>query len=180
MKLSIGKAWEETSAFLRREAKLVAPVALATFALPAILGQWAFPAGAVGDGRGWIMLLALIVAMIGQMTVILLVNGWHGSVGEGLGKAASRLPTLFAVLVIVFLPIILIVGAILGVMLTSAGLAYPPSMTPESLARVPGIAWVILITMLLVLYVAVRIFPVAAVAVSETLGPIKTLSAPGR
>ena len=105
MKLSISKAWEETSAFLGREARLVAPVALATFALPAILAGWAYPGEATGGGAGWLLIVVMFAALIGQMTIVLLVNGWRGKIGEAMGKAARRLPTLLGALIIAFLPV---------------------------------------------------------------------------
>ena len=60
MKLSIGKAWQEASAFLGREARLVAPVALATFALPTILAV-GLSARNHRKGRGWLMAGVMVV-----------------------------------------------------------------------------------------------------------------------
>ena len=137
LKLSIGKAWEETTAFLAREARLVAPVALATFALPSALGDWAFPGGNAGAATGWLLLLVTIVMLVGQMTIILLANGWRGSIGEAMGKAAKRLPVLIGALLIAFLPVTLVAVAGFGASLASAGITDPATLTPDAIARLP-------------------------------------------
>jgi hypothetical protein len=175
LKLSIGKAWEETSAFLGREAKLVAPVALATFALPSILAKWAYPGGGAGGAAGLVMMLVLVAVLIGQMTVILLVNGWRGSIGEAMGKAASRLPILIGALIIVFLPIVILATFALGGMLVSAGITDPAALTPEALARMPVFLWAVIILSIFLIFLGVRMFPVSAIAASESVGPVALL-----
>jgi hypothetical protein len=171
LKLSIGKAWEETSAFLGREARLVVPVALAMFALPAVLADWAYPGGTAGNGAGWLLLLVMLAVLTGQMTVVLLVNGWRGSIGEALGTGARRLPVLVAALIIVFLPAVLIATIALGTALLGAGITDPASVTPAALARLPGAAWIVIALALLFIVLGVRMFPAAAIAASEKTGP---------
>ena len=175
MTLSIGKAWEETSAFLGKEARLVAPVALATFALPAILAGWAYPGRATGGGAGWLLVLVLLAAMVGQMTIVLLVNGWRGSIGEAMTKAARRLPTLLGALIIAFLPVMLVAVVGFGASLTSAGITDPAALTPEVIAKLPNIGWLLLFLALFLIVVGVRLFPISAIAASEPIGPIKLL-----
>ena len=175
LKLSIGKAWEETTAFLAREARLVAPVALATFALPSALGDWAFPGGNAGAATGWLLLLVTIVMLVGQMTIILLANGWRGSIGEAMGKAAKRLPVLIGALLIAFLPVTLVAVAGFGASLASAGITDPATLTPEAIARLPKIGWLLLFLVVFFIIAGVRLFPMSAIAANETLGPIKML-----
>ncbi|MEO5578862.1 MAG: hypothetical protein ABIR25_07430 [Sphingomicrobium sp.] len=175
MKLSIGTAWEETSAFLGKEARLVAPVALATFALPTVLADWAYPAGNAGSGAGWLLLVVLLVVLVGQMTMILLANGWRGSIGEAMGKAARRLPLLIGALLIVFLPIALVATIALGGALVGAGITDPAAVTPAALAKVPGAAWIVFLVLILLIVVGVRMFPASAIAASEDVGPLALL-----
>lgn len=172
MKLSISKAWEETSAFLGREARLVAPVALATFALPAILAGWAYPGEATGGGAGWLLIVVMFAALIGQMTIVLLVNGWRGKIGEAMGKAARRLPTLLGALIIAFLPVMLVAVVGLGTSLASAGITDPATLTPEAIAKLPHVGWLLLFVLIFLIVVGVRLFPIAAIAASEPVGPI--------
>ncbi len=176
--LSIGKAWEETSAFLAREGRLVAPVALAMFALPSILLNWAYPAGAAGAAGGGAMLalfVILVAVMIGQMTVILLAIGWHGSIGEAIRKVAKRVPSLLGAALIVFAPILMLFMIGFAAALIAAGIKDPTGLTPQALARIPNIGWMSLLLMLVVLFVGVRLFPLSAVAAAEPVGPIGLL-----
>lgn len=172
MKLSIGKAWEETSAFMGREARLLAPVALATFALPAILAGWASPGGNTANGSGLLTVAVLLAMLVGQMTIILLVNGWRGSIGEAMGTAIRRLPVLVGSLVIVFLPLMLIGGMALGAVLIGSGISDPAAIGPQALAKIPGVAWIVLLLVLGAVFLGVRMFQASAVAVSEKLGPV--------
>ena len=175
MTLSIGKAWEETSAFLGKEARLVAPVALAAFALPAIIAGWAYPGEAGGGGAGWLLVLVLLAAMIGQMTIVLLVNGWRGSIGEAIIKAVRRLPALLGALMIAFLPVMLVAVVLFGASLTNAGITDPTALTPEMIAKLPNIGWLLLFVLLFLIIVGVRLFPISAIAASEPAGSINLL-----
>lgn len=171
MKLSIGKAWEEASAFLAREAKLVAPVALATFALPSILVGLAFPGGmAAGGGAGLMMLLALVASLWGQMTIVLLANHWTGSLGQALGKAAQSLAVLIVAFLLVFVPIILLFSLSLGLLLIGAGMNDPAAIAPAQIAKIPGVALTLLGLVLVFLFLAARLFLASAVAVMENVG----------
>lgn len=175
MKLSIGRAWEETSSFLGREARLVAPVALATFALPSILADWAYPGGRAGGGAIWLMLFVLLAVLVGQMTIVLLVNGWRGSIGESMIKAVRRLPIPIAALLIVILPLILVAVIGFGAAMANAGITDPATLTPEVIAKLPYVGWLLLLLTVALIIVMVRFFPIAATAISEPIGPIKLL-----
>ncbi len=178
MKLSIGKAWEEAAAFLAREGRLVAPVALALFALPSALLNWAYPAGSVtaaGGRNSLALLLVLLIMMAGQMTIIVLATGWHGSIGEALGKAARRVPTLLLAALIVFGPLLIIYSITLAAALMAAGISDPATLSPEAMMKVPGVAWLTLLLMVVLLFLAVRMFPMSAVAATEPVGPIAVL-----
>jgi len=175
VKLSIGKAWEETSAFLGREARLVAPVALATFALPSILADWAYPGGRAGGGALWLMLFVLMAVLVGQMTIVLLATGWRASIGEAMTKAVRRLAALIGALLIAFLPVMLIAVIGFGASIASAGITDPTALTPDAIGRLPNIAWLLLFLTLCFIIAGVRLFPISAVAVSESVGSIKLL-----
>ena len=175
MKLSIGKAWEETSAFLGREARLVAPVALAMFALPSVLSDWAYPGGKSGTAAMLLMIVVLLAALVGQMTIVLLATGWRGSIGEAMTKAARRVPALIGALLIAFLPVLLVAVVGFGASLGSAGITDPAALTPEAIARLPNILWLLLFLTLFFIIAGVRLFPISAVAASEAVGPVGLL-----
>jgi membrane-anchored glycerophosphoryl diester phosphodiesterase (GDPDase) len=174
--LSIGKAWEETAAFLGSEARLVVPVALATFALPSVLAGWALPDNAAPGDGGWtgllLLVLVLLAVMVGQMTIILLALGWKGSVGDALRKAVGRLWALLAASLMVFLPLCLVAVIAIGTVLAGAGITDPAQLTPESMAKVPNIGWVVLLLGVVLIFIGTRLFPMSAVAAAESAGPV--------
>lgn len=175
MKLSISRAWDETRTFLGREARLVAPVSLATFALPAVLAGWAWPGGGRGSGANLMLIAVLLAVMVGQMTIVLLATGWGGSIGQAMLKAMRRVPTLIGSLLIVFLPIMLVTVIGFGVTLSSAGITEISQLTPDSIARLPNILWLLVLLTLVLIIAGVRLFPISAIAASEAGGPIALL-----
>ena len=178
MKLSIGQAWVEASAFLMREARLVAPVALALFALPSALLNWAYPAGKQASASGGAMLgllLVFVAAMIGQMTIVQLSIGWHGSIGEAIGKVSKRVPSLIGAAVLVFAPLLLVFSIAIAAVLVAAGITDPATATPEAMMKLPSVSWLVMLFVLLILFVGVRMFPMSAIAANEQAGPIGLL-----
>jgi hypothetical protein len=178
-RLSIGKAWEETSAFLAREARLVTPVALALFAVPATLMGWANPSGQPGAGpagMGWpLTLVALLVTMIGQMTVAALAIGWTGSLGSAISLAARRVWGLLASVLLIFLPVTILAILVLAMLVGASGLTDASQLTPETLAATPGVALFMMLLLVTFLVIGVRLFPISAVAISEMSSPFPLL-----
>jgi hypothetical protein len=178
--LSISKAWDESSAFLKREMRLITPVALATFMIPATLFGWYNPSGdpnLASGGLGWpLTLVILILAMTGQMTIAGLAIGWSGSVGSALRHAFGRVWGLLATVLLLFIPMTVILILVIAVMVGGAGLTDPSQVTPEALAALPQVSFTVLIATLIFLFVAVRIFPLSAVAMTETANPIRLLA----
>ena len=179
--LSISKAWDEASAFLRREARLVAPVALAAFVVPSTVVQWMEPRGAAAPSTSagtalLLMFVTLLFAFVGQMTIAALVTGWRGSVGEALAAAFRRVWGVFAAIVIIFLPIALVGGLAAGLALIAAGISDPAAVTPEALAKLPQVGAVLLILSLVMLVIWVRLFPMPAVAINEGANPLKLMA----
>lgn len=176
MKLSIGQAWDEARAALAAQRRLIIPVVLGLILLPAVIATMVQPrveAGATPEPGGWMLVaLAMIVLMLlGQVAVVLLVNGWRGSVGEAIGQAARRLPVLVAAALIVALPMFLLLSLALGVVALASG---------GSAAFVAGAlsgkgALVLILTVLVFLFVAVRLMPMVAVVAEPGLGPVATL-----
>ena len=105
--LSIGKAWEETAAFVAREAALLLPVALLFVALPIVLLQEMTPPELVQwsasmkgtmpavPGSYWFsLLLAVVLIWFGSLTLFALALRPGISVAEALRLALHRLPVL--------------------------------------------------------------------------------------
>src|SRR4029434_8247687 len=73
-RISIGTAYVEAAAFIRREKRLIAPVVLALLVLPVTLAQLvqrSDPSAAGGDSTSWFVIagLAFLVGLIGQMAI---------------------------------------------------------------------------------------------------------------
>ncbi|HKX35088.1 MAG TPA: hypothetical protein VJM79_00270, partial [Rhizorhapis sp.] len=106
--LSIGAAWEETLAFVKREGTLLFPVALVFLALPAVVLQLLAPkelrtAGMVEEASnapqlppGFLlaMLVVLLVSMLGILAINALALRPGISVAEALQLAIRRMPVL--------------------------------------------------------------------------------------
>jgi hypothetical protein len=174
--LSIGKAWDEAKASLQAHRKLIVPVALGMVLLPAVIVSMVepqVPAGQEPPPGPWMLvaLVMLIVMMAGQIAIVLLVNGWQGSVGEAIKQASRRVPTLILAALAVSVPVILLFSAVLAITAIDSLESGQFDWTSIS-----GTGWLMLVVcFLLLLYVAVRLLPLVAVAACETTGPIATL-----
>lgn len=161
--VSIGTAWTEAAAFVRREKTLLAPLVLALMVVPATVSQLVQPSNpfaAAGGFQPWMAVgfLALVLGLAGQMAVSRLAMGWNGSLGEAILLAFKRLPIAIAALILFFLCISLILLPILIV-----------------LALVGGVGGTAGLANLLVLFVvfgaAPRILLAPAMAMDRGLGP---------
>lgn len=174
-KVSIGTAWSEAAAFLRRERRLLAPVVLGLILLPAVVStmvQPQVPAGKSPEPGLW-MLVAfamILVMMVGQMAIVLLSDGWRGSVGEAIGRAARRLPTLVIAGLMVMVPMILVFSVVLAGITLAAG-----GDSLKSLNLSGGATLVILLLIGVALFVAVRLLPLVAVVARSAGGPVAAL-----
>lgn len=132
--MSIGKAWEETVAFVAREASLLFPVVLLFVALPlmllqemtpAKLVQWSStmkgPMPPVPSSYWFSFFLTLILTWFGALTLFALALRPGISVAEALKLASHRLPvllgaallagaTLFVAILLLSVPLILLAG----------------------------------------------------------------------
>jgi len=174
--LSIGRAWDEAKAALGANRKLIVPVALGMVLLPAVIASMIepqVPAGQQPPPGPWMLgaLLMIIVMIIGEIAIVLLVNGWRGSVGEAIGQAARRTPTLILAALAFLVPIILLFSAILA--MTAIGSIQGGQFDWTSLG---GTGWLLLFLCFLVLfYLSVRLLPLLAVVACESVGPIAAL-----
>jgi len=175
--LSIGRAWDEAKAALQANRKIIVPVALGLVLLPAVIASMAepqVPAGEQPPPGPWmfVALAMILVMMAGQIAIVLLVNGWRGSVGEAINQAARRVPTLILAALVIAIPVILLFSLVLA--LSATGSLERGQFDWTSIS---GTGWLLLsLCFLLLLYVGVRLLPLVAVAACETLGPIGTLT----
>ena len=171
--LSIGAAWAQAAAFVRRERRLLAPVVLGLIMVPAVVASMVQPPVPTGTSPGsgpWLViaLLMLVVMVIGQLAIVLLANGWHGSVGQAIARAIRRLPTFLLDTLLIIGPLIVILSTILaasGVTVGSDGRL--SGANPGLLGSLMS-----LVVLAAVLFVAIRLMPLVAVIATGNDGPI--------
>jgi hypothetical protein len=122
-KASISRAWDESRTIISRDSRLFMPIALAMFVLPGTLAAVLNPAmlqgvppAETGDAVLWIVVL--IIGLIGRLAATRLALG-TASVGEAIRQGALRMPSVFAALVLFFLPLMLLMMPILPRLLAS-------------------------------------------------------------
>ena len=164
-KLSIGQAWSETVDVVKRDGRLIVPVALTFAVIPATLFALVVPptpAGKMPEPSGWALLypLLVIVALIGQMAILRLAIGPAASVGEAIRHALRRAPSVIGAALLFGLPATLIlVPAALPI------LANPTSPSPVA-------ALLFLIACIVLLCIWVRLMLMTAAGAAEQIGPV--------
>lgn len=172
--LPITECWNETVAFVAREAGLLFPVAFALIALPNVVFQFVSPrpeaveqslAAGVPPGP-WIifMIPALLLSLLGALALTGLALRPGQTVGQALAESARRLlPALGAAILLVLvgvlaaLPFVMIAGLISGGNATVAGAIVTPVM------------------LVIFVVLGVRMIFLNPVAMMEPLGPIGIL-----
>lgn len=173
--ISIGKAWEETLAFVKREGALLFPVALVFLALPAVVLQLVapeqmHPMAEMGKGSGarqlppsfvFSMLLVILIGLLGMLAIYALALRPGISVAEALRLAVRRMPVLMGSMAL------LLAGfALLFIILSLVGALFIPAMGTEGAMSV-----VLLLAAPLLLFVTVRLLLLYAVLLNEPVGP---------
>lgn len=163
-KLSITTAWNETLAFVKREAGLLFPIAFGLMALPMVFLQLLAPRTAPGqepEAGLWMLLFfpLIFLSVIGSIAISALATGRETVVGEALKRGVRRfLPMLGAMLLVglCLMPLLLILVVI--------------SQASPAIAVVLGFAIGIGAIILWV-----RLMLITPVAAAEAAGPIALL-----
>ena len=177
--ISIGAAWEETIAFVKREGALLFPVALAFLALPMLLLDQIAPEqmqampGTPGSKAAvhlspsfiFSLLLAALVAMLGMLAIYALSLRPGISVGEALQLAVRRLPVL--------------IGSVALILLGMGGVLFLLSMIAALLVPLMGIAQASTVMALaalpVILFAGVRLILLYVVVLQEPAGVMDTI-----
>ena len=119
-KLSITTAWNETMAFVKREAGLLFPVAFGLMALPMVFFQLLAPTSAPGqqpEAGLWMLLFIplMFLSVIASIAISALATGRETVVGEALKRGVRRfLPLIGAMLLLgaCFMALVLVLVAV--------------------------------------------------------------------
>ncbi|TVV75041.1 hypothetical protein [Sphingomonas solaris] len=174
--ISISAAWEEANALARREAGLLAPVALALIVLPTVLMDQLRPvatAGAAATGVDPGVLanpVSLLATLFASLVISLLALGRGISVGEAFRAAARRLAVAVGASVLLGLGFAML--ALPAMPLLVGGEAAVQKLNP-------ALALLLLLyciaVMIALLFMLVRLLLLNTVAAAEPLGVIATV-----
>ncbi len=167
-KLSISQAWDETRTVLARDGKLIASVALALLLLPGIIISLFLPTPAnneVPTAGAWmaIVLVALAVSFMGQLSVVRLAMGPHVTVADAIKHSARRTPHFIGAFALWILPFVIVASLFYAMV----------RLNPTQPSPVAGLG--LLIVSALGIFVFIRMFLIAPVASAEQIGPIGIL-----
>lgn len=167
--LSITAAWNETAAFMAREARLVLPVGFMLIALPGAIVQAATPAappGELPEPGLWLALVpfAFIATLIGNLAISVLALRPGTSVGEAIQRGVQRFLPVFGAAMLAGLGLML---ALVPVVLVAGAAAVAGG---QALAVVP-----VLMIIPLLIFFWIRLLMLNPVGAAEAGGPVAIL-----
>lgn len=164
--LSISRAWDETKAVLRRDGRLIVPIALAFLLLPGVVSELAMPSTDPASStatKQLVMLVVLLLGFAGQLAVQWLSINSGETVGGALRRAVGRVPALLLAGLLIIIPLSILIAPV----------AAPILANPEN--PPPGAVLGMMAIMLAVLLPLSRFSLAAPVTVAEKAGPIAML-----
>lgn len=176
-RLSISEAWSETASFVKREGRLLFPLAFMLVALPVAVLQAFTPTPPAPDQPPpaglWLLLLpiTLVASMVGNLAISYLALRPGVSVGEAIAHGGRRFFSLLGAVLILS-----IVGIALALVVATIVVALVPGAASGGGVPTPATAAAMLILMLLMLpvvvYVSARLMVMTPLAAAESVGPI--------
>ena len=180
--LSISTAWNETVEFVRRESRLLFPLAFMLVALPSAILKTVQPLppspGEAPPMGPWLLVIPLVVVatLVGNLAISWLALRPGASVGEAIRRGARRfLPLIGAALLLALAGAILFfIAAMVAVVLVPGALAAAQAGAPA-----PAMVGAVLVTMLIIapvlIFVGARMVALTPAAAVEEGGPIALL-----
>ena len=166
--LSISRAWDESKAVIARDGSLLTTIALALFVLPGVISDIASPAAPAGQMPKFgywtvITIIALIIALVGQLSVVGLAIGSDRTVGEAIRHGARRAPFYLAATLMWVLPVLVVALLVAGKVVGTA-----PNPSP-----IAAVALILLCVA--AVWFAIRMLMTSPVASAEAVGPVQIL-----
>lgn len=173
--LSISRAWDGAKATIASDGRLIAIVAAALIALPGLITGVASPGAGASDRSlmsGIIILVASLIAVVGQLAIIRLALGSAVSVGEAIGHGLRRLPIYIVAGLLIAIGLLV---AIIPVALVLYASGVPLEAGNAGVIRSPVGMVAVLAFLALVIFVGVRMLMTSPVASEEGVGPVAIL-----
>lgn len=171
MKLSIGRAWDETKAVLARDGSLIVTVVLAFMLLPNLVVGLAMPAGTEsGSGASLLVfLLSIALALAAQISISRIAMGPELTMRDALALGFRRMPSLLLSWVLWLLPFVVVAA----VLLAASGIDPAALSNPQSEAQLPpGINIALMVVTVLLIVVAAHMQFLAPAAAATREGPV--------
>ncbi len=170
-KLSISKAWEETTNVIAHDGKLITSVALALIVLPqTVSGVIAPPPSLSGaNPPSWmplVMLLVGILSIAAEIAIIRLALG-RTSVGEAIGHGTRRVGPAVAALFLIVLALAIVLVPVMVLLAGSGGIESLAASQPT-----PNAGKAVLVALIMCLFAAPRFQLMIPAAAGEAGGPI--------
>lgn len=175
--ISMNQVWDESIAFIRKEAGLLVPLALATLYVGDVVTTLAqgFATPAKPNVAATLaVLIGTIWSILGQLSIISLVLKPGRSVGEAMAHGSTRLPKVLLVAITLGLVVALALTPV-GVIAVANG-ANPA--VPETLQRLP--AWLGLVVLAVLgglIWLGIRLSLLNALIVERNPGVFSALKA---
>ena len=181
--LSITAAWNEASAFVRREAHLLFPIAFLIGSLPAAAAQLLAPAppppGQAPEAGAWMFAVfaSVLLGFIASLAISWLALRPGVSVGEALGRGLKRfVPMLLAMLIIgLGMGVLLFIAAVIAVLVVPGAMQGLNSGGAPGQEAATAIALALLLVAPVVIYIFPRLMLATPVAAAEEIGPLAIL-----
>lgn len=177
--LSISRAWDDTREIVRRDGRLLAVIVAALILLPTALASLLNPsvpsaASEPSTGNSLVELLLGLVMQAGTLAVTAVALAPRTSVGEAISTGLRKLLPAIGALLLFVLPILFVLGMIVGVAIGPEGAADLEARLAAG--DVPAsVVWTIFAGVLLLLFLAIRFMLVGPVAVAESNNPLTIL-----
>ena len=174
-KLSITQAWNETAAFVAREARLLFPIAFLLVALPGAVVQLMVPEMARGqwpEPGAWMLVavLAGVGSLVGNIAIAFLALSPGASVAEALQRGLRRFLYLFAAAMLVALAFALVMVPL--VIIVGAG-----TLQAGGSDNLEGAALLVVLLMVVIgLAIWPRLVLMTPIAAAESVGPVKIVT----
>lgn len=171
----MNQIWDESIAFIRQEAALLVPLALATLYIGDVVTTLA--QGAATPAKPDIlatvaMLVGTVWSIIGQLSIVSLILNPGQSVGEALGHGAARLGK---VLLIALLLGVVVALALTPIAVVAIANGANPAV-PETLQRLPSwLSLVVLAVVGVLIWLGIRLSLMNALIVDRNPGVIDAL-----
>lgn len=176
-KISVSRAWDQSTSFIGRERRLVSPVVLALVFLPTLLfrvfaPQPSFADMMAGNYPAWLPWLSyglLFVQLIGGASLILMALGSRDAVGGTIATGFKRAIVIVLAMLLgglLAVPILIVLMVIAGI---GGGIPTDPSALP------PGFMLIAVIVCLLFVLLVLRMILFVPAAAAERVGPWRAL-----